>query len=191
MPCCISACATGTMLEREASRAIPWCEARSERPPLFRRASSPVPSLPLTLRERAAPPDPPPHRRSNEPTTQTRPPRPTESPETAFGHVPARVMPNAERAPNLRISASLVASPFRSRKVVDHAHCPPIISARLARVRPCYPLALDAGHCPAPQPLLPSRHRKTRGLSFVDREREPARLSPSRPESGTPSCLPA
>ena len=45
----------GRCSKGEASRIIPWCEARSERPPLFRRASPPVPSLPLTLRERAAP----------------------------------------------------------------------------------------------------------------------------------------
>ena len=45
----------GRCSKGEASRIVPWCEARSERPPLFRRASPPVPSLPLTLRERAAP----------------------------------------------------------------------------------------------------------------------------------------
>ena len=72
MPSSISACATGTMFEREASRVVPWCEARSERSPLFRRASPPVPSLPLTLRERAAPSrSPPPRHRSNEPTKKT------------------------------------------------------------------------------------------------------------------------
>ena len=44
MPSSISACATGTTSEREASRVVPWCEARSERPPLFRRVWPVFPS---------------------------------------------------------------------------------------------------------------------------------------------------
>jgi hypothetical protein len=107
MPSSISACAAGTMFEREASRIVPGCEARSERPPLFRRPSLPVPSLPLTLRERAAPLRTrrltvarSSRRRTGD--TQT----PQTGPATALGRVPARVMaPTAKKAANLRISA--------------------------------------------------------------------------------------
>ena len=47
MPSSISACTVGTMPKGEASRVIPWCEARSERPHYFDAPSRPF--LPLRV----------------------------------------------------------------------------------------------------------------------------------------------